>query len=125
MPGELFKKEKKSFGHAFNGIAAAFKSEFHIKIHLVFLMLVVIFGFLFQISITEWLICVVCFAMVIGAELINTAIEAVVDIASPEIHPLAAKAKDVAAGAVLVISIFSAIIGLIIFVPKIWEVLKW
>jgi len=118
MSKQIIKKEKKSFGHAFDGIVAGLRSEFHLKIHMIFLFLVVLFGIILKISVTEWLICVICFGMVIGTELINTAIETVVDIASPEKQPLAGKAKDVAAGAVLVVAIFSAIAGLIIFIPK-------
>jgi len=67
-----------------------------------------------------------CFGLVIGMELINTSIEKLVDLVSPEYHPLAEKVKDIAAGAVLFDSIIAAIIGLIIFVPKIWEyLLRW
>jgi diacylglycerol kinase len=63
------------------------------------------------------------FRLVFSAEMINTAIEHLVDLVSPHSHPLAGKAKDVAAGAVLVAAVFSAIVGLIIFVPKGWEML--
>lgn len=66
----------------------------------------------------EWIACLLCMGLVIGTEMINTAIEAVVDLASPQQHPLAAKAKDIAAGAVLIGAILSVIIGIIIFLPK-------
>jgi len=64
-----------------------------------------------------------CIGMVVGAEMINTAIENVVDLASPDQHPLAGKAKDIAAGAVLICAIISVIIGLLIFVPKGWNMI--
>ncbi len=119
-PMQMIRKEIKSFGHAFRGIGAALASETHLKIHVAILLLVVAFGIWLQISITEWLICLICFGGVISAELFNTAIESIVDLVSPEIHPLAGRAKDVAAGAVLVSAIFTAIVGLFIFIPKLY-----
>jgi len=89
------------------------------RIHAVIALLVVVCGFIFDISRTEWMLCVLCFGLVFGAELINSAIERVVDLASPDRHELAKNAKDMSAGAVLVCAVFSAIVGLIIFVPKV------
>lgn len=109
----------KSFEHAFDGIITTIIEERNIKIHLTIATLVIIFGFIFHIRYVEWLICLTLFALVIALEITNTAIEAVVDLCSPEIHPLAKKAKDCAAGAVLVAAIFAAIIGLLIFMPYI------
>ena len=83
------------------------------------MVLVIISGFILKISITEWTICIVLFGLVITAELINTAIETTVDIVMPEKNEKAKLAKDIAAGAVLVSAIASAIIGIIIFLPKI------
>jgi len=114
---------QKSFGYAFEGIFVTIRDERNIKIHLVMMTLVIICGFIFGLSVTEWLICLVLFALVISLEILNTAIEAVVDLASPGRHPLAKKAKDCAAGAVLVSAIFAAIIGLMIFVPKLLAIL--
>ena len=88
------------------------------KIHGVVAILVIICGILFSISIREWLLCLLCFGFVISMEMINTAIENIIDLVSPDHNYLAGKAKDVAAGAVLISAIISAIIGLIIFVPK-------
>lgn len=96
-----------------------FKSERNMQIHLIVAFLVVIAGSFFGLSITEWCLCFLCFGLVMGAEMINTAIESVVDLASPQKHKLAGKAKDIAAGAVLICAIISACIGLVIFVPKI------
>ena len=109
----------KSLGYAISGIIQCIQKERNIKIHLVFMFLVIICGFLFQLSITEWLVCILLFGLVIYLELVNTAIESVVDLCTQEYHPLAKIAKDTAAGAVLISAIASVVIGLIIFVPKI------
>ena len=109
----------KSLGYAISGIIQCIQKERNIKIHLVFMFLVIICGFLFQLSITEWLVCILLFGLVISLELVNTAIEAVVDLCTQEYHSLAKIAKDTAAGAVLISAIASVVIGLIIFVPKI------
>ncbi len=91
--------------------------NFHIE--LCFMVLCIAMGFAFGITAGEWLVVVACFGLVLGGECINSSIEAVVDLASPEFHELARKAKDAAAGGVLLFSIASFIIGLIIFVPRI------
>ncbi|MCR5295118.1 MAG: diacylglycerol kinase family protein [Lachnospiraceae bacterium] len=114
----------KSFGFAFEGIRDTFRSERNIKIHGLFMIAVVICGFLFRISLTEWFFCLVLFGLVTSLELVNTAIEAAVDLATEEKKPLAKKAKDAAAGAVLVSAIFAAVIGLFIFVPKLFHILN-
>lgn len=108
-----------SFKNAFKGIKLVFLSEKNMHIHLIIAVLVVIFGWILHINLFEWLLCLLCFALVITAEMINTAIENIVDLVSPECHDLAGKAKDIAAGAVLITAIIAASIGLIIFLPKI------
>ena len=110
----------KSFGYAFQGIWACIRRERNIKIHLTIMSLVIISGCILRISITEWLICLILFAQVLSLEIVNTAIEACVDLVSEERRPLAKLAKDAAAGAVLISAIFAAIIGLLIFVPKVF-----
>ena len=117
----MINKRIKSFGYALQGIWKTFATERNMQIHLVIAILVVICGFIFNISRIEWLFCLLCFGLVFGAELINSAIENIVDLVSPERNELAKNAKDMAAGAVLVCAIFSAIIGLIIFVPKVFS----
>lgn len=107
-----------SFRCAFQGIAACIRRERNMKIHICAAAVVTAAGFVFRISSTEWLVCLLLFAMVMGAELINTALEAAVDLACPKQHPTAKLAKDAAAGAVLIIAIFAAIAGLVIFLPK-------
>ncbi len=108
----------KSFQHAIEGIIIAIKKERNLKIHIGIMILVIICGFIFKISTTEWIICIILFGLVISLELVNTAIENTVDLVTLEKNPKAKIAKDVAAGAVLVSAIASAIIGLIIFIPK-------
>lgn len=113
------KKLLKSFKYAFDGIYTGIKEEQNMKIHITIMILVIIFGIMLKISKTEWIICIILFGLVISMELINTAIENTVDLITKEKNEQAKIAKDVAAGAVLVSAIASAIIGLIIFVPKI------
>lgn len=111
----------KSFGFAFEGIFNTIKTERNIKIHLFATIVVVIFGFILNISYLEWLICLLLFGLITSLELVNTSLEAVVDLATQERKPLAKKAKDAAAGAVLYSSIIAAIIGGIIFFPKLYN----
>lgn len=108
----------KSFGYAFSGIGNTIKDERNIKIHLACALLVVFFGVWLRISVTEWFVCLLLFALVISLELVNTAVEAVTDLVTEEKRPLAKKAKDAAAGAVLVSAIIAVIIGGFIFLPK-------
>lgn len=113
------KKMINSFKNAFNGMIVSFKQERNMKIHISIMFLVILLGIIFKIKMVEWIICIICFALVIGGELFNTAIEITIDIAMPNFNKKAKKAKDISAGAVLVLAIASAIIGFIIFVPKI------
>ena len=113
------KKLINSFKCAIQGIKQAVKTERNVKIHITIMILVIIAGIVLKINTQEWMICIILFGLVISLELVNSAIEATVDIAMPEINEKAKVAKDVAAGAVLVSAIASAIIGLIIFIPKV------
>lgn len=114
------KKLINSFKYAFSGIFLSFKTERNMKIHFLVMFLVIVMGLLFKISTFEWIICILLFGLVISLELINTAIEKTVDLAMPKINENAKIAKDVSAGAVLISAICSAIIGLLIFIPKIF-----
>ena len=111
-----------SVGHAIDGIEYAVNHERNVKIEMLFGILVSIAGFLFHISIFEWLVILLTIAMVITLEFINTAIERVVDLVTTDYKELAKSAKDVAAGAVLFMSLFSVIIGIVVFLPKVIEV---
>ena len=113
------KKIINSFKNAFNGMVVSFKQERNMKIHISIMFLVILLGIIFKIKMIEWIICIICFALVIAGELFNTAVDLTVDLAMPEFNKKAKMAKDISAGAVLVLAIVSVIIGLIIFVPKI------
>lgn len=113
------KKIINSFKYAFQGLVTSFKTERNMRIHIVIMILVIVAGILFKITALDWIICIILFAIVIAGELFNTAIETLVDMYMPYKNEKAKIAKDVAAGAVFVLAIASAIIGLIIFVPKI------
>ena len=117
------KKLIKSFKYAFEGIFTGFKQEQNMKIHVIIMILVIIAGIVLKISKLEWMMCIGLFGLVISAELFNTAIEQTVNIAMPEINEKAKIAKDVSAGAVLVTAIVAAVIGLMIFAPKIINII--
>ena len=103
------KRLTNSFKYAFYGILQSYKGEQNLKIHTIVAFLVIIFGFVFKISYVEWLVCLVLIGLVLMAEFFNTSIENVVDLASPDIHPLAKSAKDTAAAGVLMMAIISSI----------------
>ena len=105
--------------NAFSGIAHGFKTQRNLKIQLVAGIVVIILGIILKISNAEWAILMLSVFLVLGTEMMNTAVEAAVDLCTEEYHEKAKIAKDVAAGAVLVLAIGSVIIGLIIFLPKI------
>ena len=106
-----------SFKFAIQGIVQMFKSELNAKIHLSVTILVIGAGFLLNVTKSEWLILILLIGMVLMAEGFNTAIEHLADSVTLEKHPQIRKAKDVAAGAVLLAAITAAIIGLFIFIP--------
>ncbi|MDN4754635.1 diacylglycerol kinase family protein [Porphyromonadaceae bacterium W3.11] len=111
------KRLRKSFRYAFRGIFHGVKSEYNLQIHTLALLLVIIFGFIFQVTRIEWLLLLLCIALVFSLELINSAIETLADEVSQEYSELIKRAKDYSAGAVLFAAIIAAIIGLIIFIP--------
>lgn len=108
-----------SFKYAFQGFSSSLKTERNMKIHIVIMLLVIIAGIVLNINKYEWIICIICFALVIGGELFNTAIETAIDIVMPYKNEKAKLAKDISASGVLIFAIGAAIIGLIIFIPKI------
>lgn len=113
----LLRRRVASFGHAFRGIGAALRSEVHLRFHALATALVVGCGFYFRISGLEWALVALAVGTVWSAELVNTAVEALTDLVSPAYHPLAGKAKDVAAGAVLVAALAALIVGGLVFIP--------
>jgi diacylglycerol kinase (ATP) len=109
-----------AFGHAFRGWWFVLKTQHNAWIHSVFATVVVLVGLWVGLKPLDWAVIVLTIAMVFTAEFINTAIEAVVDLASPVHHPLAKVGKDVGAGAVLVAALAGIVIGLLIIGPPLW-----
>jgi diacylglycerol kinase (ATP) len=109
------RKRLKSFKYAFNGLGILLRDEHNSRIHLFFAILTIFGGFWFTISSTEWMILLLTIALVFAAEFFNSAIEALADKISPEKDELIKKAKDVAAGGVLITAIISVIVGVLIF----------
>lgn len=107
----------KGFLHAFEGIFYTFKTQNNFRFHSIIALLVIGLAFYFKVTNTEWLILLLVIALVLSAELFNTALESITDLVSPEYHRLAKITKDTAAGAVLVLAIASIAIGLLIFWP--------
>ncbi|WP_445506328.1 diacylglycerol kinase family protein [Niallia sp. 03190] len=109
-----------SFRLALSGIKTAIISERNVKIHLIISIIVIVLGSYYNVSVTEWLVLFIVMGLVIAMEIMNTALERVVDLVTKEYHPLAKEAKDIAAGAVFIAALLSIVIGLIIFIPKIF-----
>ena len=113
-----------SLEFAFTGILTAIKEERNMRKHAMTALIVILAGFVFQVSRIEWLFLLLSIFLVVAFEIINSAIENVVDLASHyHFDMLAKKAKDMAAGAVLVVSVLATLIGLLIFIPRIWDTL--
>lgn len=113
------KKFLKSFTYPIRGLRYAYNNEQNLAFDVGMALVVSIFGLLFHINKYEWAILVLTIGLVISCELINTAIEAVVDLVTEEYHPLAKVAKDTSAAAVFIFAIVAIIVGLIIFLPKV------
>jgi len=108
-----------SFVFAWRGITAFVLREKNARIHLFAAVLVLLSAWYFKVTLIEWCVLLLCIALVIITEMVNTSIELIVDKVYPDIHPKAARIKDIAAGAVLIASGVAAIVGGIIFVPYI------
>jgi undecaprenol kinase len=114
------KKFIRSFTFAINGIKLVFFKELNFLVHFVTALAVIAAGFIFSISKMEWIVVILLIAGMFALEMMNTAIERTVDLITDDYHPLAGQAKDIAAGAVLCYAVGAFIIGLIIFLPKVW-----
>jgi diacylglycerol kinase len=112
-----------SFRHAFAGWWHVLRTQQNAWIHLVATLVVILLGILFDLHAIEWAVLAVAIGLVWTAEFVNTALEAVVDLASPEQHPLARVGKDVGAAAVLISAAIAFIVGLLIFLPPLWAAL--
>lgn len=120
----LFIKIANATKYSFDGLKYAYKYEQSLLLHLLGLAVTIALGIWLKINIVEWAVCAFAMGLILGIELINTSIEATVDLCSPEIHPLAKIAKDTASAAVFIIVIISSIAELVIFIPKIVELLR-
>ena len=116
---KMLKKRIESFKFAFQGIGHFVKSEPNVIIHLIAAIFAVILGLFFGINNTEWCLVIFAIGIVLSAEAFNTALEYLTDLVSPDYNELAGKTKDVAAAAVLLTAIAAALVGVIIFLPKI------
>ncbi|MFC0184162.1 undecaprenol kinase [Pseudarcicella hirudinis] len=103
---------------ALSGILTMLKSENNARIHLLASVVVISLGFYLKLNTTEWLWIALAIALVWIMEAVNTAFEAVIDLLSPDFHPLAGKAKDIAAGAVLMAAIFAIVVAVVVLLPK-------
>ncbi len=112
-----------SLGHAFScawsGIINVIRTQRNMKIHLVIAAVAIVLGFVLSIDAPSWAAIIICIALVLALECVNTALEAVVDLVSPNYSDLARRAKDCAAGAVFICAIGSVVVGIVIFVPRV------
>ena len=113
------KKFLHSFEYPIKGLRYAYRNEQNLAFDVGMSLLVIIAGILFKISISEWALLALTIGIVLSLELVNSSIEAVVDLVTEDYHPLAKVAKDTSAAAVLVSAVASVVVGLIIFLPKI------
>lgn len=113
----FFKGRLRSFSYAFVGVATLLREQQNAWVHLLATLIVIVAGLWLSISAMEWSLIIIAIVLVWMAEALNTAVELVCDLVSEDYHPVIKKAKDIAAGAVLVAAIGAAIIGLIIFLP--------
>jgi len=113
----------RSWSYSFDGLKYAYKYEQSMLIHVFVTIAVIIVNILLKVSGMHWLITIMAIGMVLAAELINTAIEAVVDMVTLEIHPLAKIAKDCGSAATFVLSVMAAAIGCVVYIPYIIELI--
>ncbi len=121
--GTAIERYEKSFMHAVDGIIYGIRFEHNMIIIIVATVLVIIAGLMYKISIPEWLFVMTMIGTISASEMINTSIEATIDLVTTEIHPLAKIAKDTASSATLLLCITALIGGIIIFLPKVLLVL--
>ncbi len=120
-PPGFVRSRVRSFGHAFRGWWYVIRTQRNAWIHTVISLAVIAIAFWLRTGTRDWAVLVLAIAMVFGAEFLNTAIEVVVDLASPQMHPLAKIAKDVGAATVLLTALAAVIIGLLILGPPLWS----
>ncbi|MEW6741131.1 MAG: diacylglycerol kinase family protein [Planctomycetota bacterium] len=111
-----------SFGYAFAGIGHAFKTQRNLRVHAGALVLVLALGFWLRVSLWEWALLVITIALVVALELVNSALEAMLDLLHPQHDSRVKAAKDTMAGAVLVAALGSVAVGVLVFGPKLASV---
>jgi diacylglycerol kinase len=116
------KKIIRSFAVALEGIGFSLRTQRHMRFHALAAVVVCCLAFIVSLQPLEWAVILLAIAVVMSAEMINTAVEQAVNLASPNIHPIAKVAKDAAAGAVLIAAVISAVIGLLILGPPLWDI---
>ena len=123
LKGKRYKHKKKTaigtLKNALNGINYTFTTEINFKIHLLIALIVIIASYILEVRVYELLLCILLIGLVLAFEVMNTVIEMVVDMVMPKYSPLAGMIKDASSGAVLIMAVTSALIGLVIFIPKI------
>lgn len=117
-PTNQMRRLIKSFGYAVSGITYVIKTQNNFKIHLVLTLFVCLAGWYFSLSAGEWLSIVIVIGLVLATEMINTSIELLVDLVSPDFNLDAGRIKDIAAAAVMLTAFIAVIVGAIIFIPK-------
>ena len=115
--GKWIRDRIRSFGYAFEGIAELFRNTQNARVHAVVTIAVIAAGIWLRPTAVEWCLLALCIGGVLAAEAVNSAIESLADKVSPEKHPLIKKSKDLAAGAVLLMTFAAVAVGLIIFLP--------
>ncbi|MBN1416616.1 MAG: diacylglycerol kinase family protein [Bacteroidales bacterium] len=115
-----FKLRLTSFQYAFKGLASAFRQEHNMRIHIFAAIIAILLGFIFKISTLEWVGIAVAITMVLVSELLNSAIEGLVDLNSQGFNKKAGRIKDIAAGAVLVAALGALSVGLLVFLPRLF-----
>jgi diacylglycerol kinase len=121
MIRDFLRSRARSFKYAFRGLWYVIRTQRNAWIHALVSIAVILIGLWLQLVPHDWAVIILAIAMVWTAEFLNTALEAVVDMASPQVHPLARVGKDVGAAAVLIAAILSVFIGLLILGPPLWE----
>ncbi|MEI5988731.1 diacylglycerol kinase [Enterococcus termitis] len=114
-----------SLEFALQGIKTVFKEERNMRTHVFMGIVAIVAGFIFQLVISEWLWLLLAIFLVLVMEMINTVFENVVDMVTDfHFHPIGKKIKDMAAGAVLITTVFAVVVGVLLFVPKIWQIIQ-
>lgn len=132
MPMDLKDKQTEKNKHfiaslefAVQGIKTVFREERNMRTHIFMGVIAIIMGFIFRLAITEWLWLLLVIFLVLVMEIINTVFENVVDMVTDfHFHPIGKKIKDMAAGAVLLTTFFAVVVGVLLFVPKIWQLIQ-